>query len=199
MVAFIDPRGELEAPSLSRTPCARTTPDPDALTELHQLCRAGRLYDVERWIKDGRPLQLADGITVKGRRLTSALEIALDDGNHALVLLLLCNGYDPNLEPRSPLDLVLRARRWDPSSCCSVASRSTEALPEAEAIERRLTSTRSSPGYGRRTSARCTTTESRCMDAHASIVASHCGPPLRGSAPRAGTVCASPARSSWIV
>jgi hypothetical protein len=27
--------------------------------------------------------------------------------------VLLCNGYDPNLEPGSPLDLALRARRWD--------------------------------------------------------------------------------------
>ena len=31
----------------------------------------------------------------------------------ALGLLLLCNGYDPNLEPRSPLDVALRSRRWD--------------------------------------------------------------------------------------
>jgi len=52
-------------------------------------------------------------MTVKGRRLPSALEIALEAGNHALTLLLLCNGYDPNLERDSPLDLALRARRWD--------------------------------------------------------------------------------------
>ena len=26
---------------------------------------------------------------------------------------MLCNGYDPNLEPDSPLNLLLRARRWD--------------------------------------------------------------------------------------
>jgi hypothetical protein len=31
----------------------------------------------------------------------------------ALVLLLLCNGYDPNLEPDSPADLAFRTRRWD--------------------------------------------------------------------------------------
>lgn len=111
MTVFIDPRAD---PKLAATNVGpRTTNDPEALAELYQLCRAGRLYDIERWIKQGQPLQLADGITVKGRRLTSALEIALDDGNHALVLLLLCNGYDPNLEPRSPLDLALRARRWD--------------------------------------------------------------------------------------
>jgi len=56
---------------------------------------------------------LAQGVTIKGRRLTSALEIALDAGNHSLVLLLLCNGYAPNLETRSPLDLAIRSRRWD--------------------------------------------------------------------------------------
>lgn len=110
MLAFIDPRADPKPTGTSEPP--RTTMDPKGLAELHQLCRAGRLYDVERWIRDGRPLQLADGIIVKGRRLTSALEITLDDGNHALVLLLLCNGYDPNLERCCPLDLALRTRRW---------------------------------------------------------------------------------------
>ena len=43
----------------------------------------------------------------------SALEIALEDGNHALTLLLLCNGYDPNLEYHCPLDRALSSRRWD--------------------------------------------------------------------------------------
>jgi hypothetical protein len=33
--------------------------------------------------------------------------------DQALALLLLCNGYDPNLEPDSPLDLAFRIRRWD--------------------------------------------------------------------------------------
>ena len=58
-------------------------------------------------------LQIEPGNTPKGRRVASALEIALEQGNHALVLLLLCNGYDPNLERESPLDLALRRRRWD--------------------------------------------------------------------------------------
>ena len=92
---------------------ARTTNEPSALSELHCLCRDNRLYDVERWIQAGRPLQLAEGTTVRRRRATSALEITLVGGNQALVLLLLCNGYDPNLESRCPLDLALRSRRWD--------------------------------------------------------------------------------------
>lgn len=92
---------------------AASTVDFEVLTELHRLCREGRLYDVERWIQDGRPLQLAKGVQVKRRRTTSALEIALGREDHATVLLLLCNGYDPNLETDSPLDLALQSRRWD--------------------------------------------------------------------------------------
>jgi hypothetical protein len=111
MVKFVDPREDPKTPT--EKPPVRTTDDPEALTELHCLCREGRLYDVERWIRDGRPLQVAQGITIKGRRLTSALEIALEDRNHSLVLLLLCNGYAPNLEPRCQLDLAIRSRRWD--------------------------------------------------------------------------------------
>jgi hypothetical protein len=107
---FVDPR---ESPLKSRaTVSARTTTEPTALTELHRLCRENRIYDVERWIAAGNPLQIAAALERKGQT-TSALEIALEARNHALVLLLLCNGYDPNLERKGPLDLALRSRRWD--------------------------------------------------------------------------------------
>jgi hypothetical protein len=109
--AFVDPRDDPQPGGQGVAP--RTTNDPEDLVELHRFCREGRLYAVERWIRASRPLQVAEGTTVKGRRLTSALEIALEDRSHALVLLLLCNGYDPNLESCCPLDLALRARRWD--------------------------------------------------------------------------------------
>lgn len=111
MNAFVDPRAEPD-PSWG-TPVPRRTGAPDELAELHRHCRESRLYEVERWIQRGQPIQLTEGSPVKRRRLSSALEIALEDKNHALVLLLLCNGYDPNLEPDCPLDLALRARRWD--------------------------------------------------------------------------------------
>ena len=60
----------------------------------------------------GRPLQAAPGSPFR-RLVTPALEISLEGRNHTLVLLLLCNGVDPNLERSSPLDLALRARRTD--------------------------------------------------------------------------------------
>ncbi|MFN7943051.1 MAG: hypothetical protein U0X73_15780 [Thermoanaerobaculia bacterium] len=83
------------------------------LTELHQLCRTGRLYDVERWIQAGRSLQLAPGSPGERRRERTALEIALERQDQALIFLLVANGYDLTLEPQSPLDTVLRLRRRD--------------------------------------------------------------------------------------
>lgn len=111
MTRFVDPRKK-PAPLTTKS-LDRTTPYVDDLTKLHELCRYGRLYDVERWIRSDRPLQLVAGIRVGGRRRASALEIALEGGNQALVLLLLCNGYDLNAETNCPLDFALRARRWD--------------------------------------------------------------------------------------
>src|SRR5688572_29780439 len=96
--AFTDPR-VVYAPH-RQTPAALTTTRADDLSDLYALCRGGRLYDVERWIQAGRPVQLT-GVTLKGR-VTSALEIALETGNQALILLLLANGYDPNAEVYCP-------------------------------------------------------------------------------------------------
>src|SRR4051794_31324997 len=57
MHTFIDPRVD-RSPTVAK-PLPRTTRQADDLTELHALCRDGRLYDVERWIASGRPLQTA--------------------------------------------------------------------------------------------------------------------------------------------
>lgn len=91
-------------------PLAQSAEDVRAL---HQMCREGRLYDVEDWIAEGRPLQLAPEVVRKGTRPSTALEIALGRGQHSLALLLLRNGYRLELERFAPLDLALRARRWD--------------------------------------------------------------------------------------
>ena len=107
---FVDPREYPSGARISLLP--RTTSEPSVLRELHRLCRENRIYDVERWIKDGKPLQTIPGEAQKGQT-TSAMEIALESRNQGLLLLLLCNGYDPNLERDSPLDSALRSRRWD--------------------------------------------------------------------------------------
>jgi hypothetical protein len=111
MHAFTDPRTD-PSPAEGTRPGRKARHDRE-LDDLLRLCREGRLYDVERWIGEGRPLQLWGERSVRRGRVRSALEIALEGGNHALILLLLCNGYDPNVEPTCPLDLALRSRRWD--------------------------------------------------------------------------------------
>jgi hypothetical protein len=99
---------------LSRSPYVpRTTDDPTALAEVYHLCRDGRLYDVERWIQSGRPLQLDRATAMRQRLRTSVLAVALDTRNHGLVLLLLMNGHDTSLELHCPLNLALRTRQWD--------------------------------------------------------------------------------------
>jgi hypothetical protein len=108
---FVDPR--TNPAQVAAKPPPRLTTDTDALEDLHRFCREGRLYDVERRIQAGRPLQLADAAASGRRGPRSALEIALERGDQALVLLLLVNGYDPNREEQCPLDRALRARRWD--------------------------------------------------------------------------------------
>ena len=80
---------------------------------LHELCRGGRLYDVERWIDEGKPLQIAQEAIPKRIRPKSALQIAVETGQHSLTLLLLSKGYRLELERHAPLDLALQARRWD--------------------------------------------------------------------------------------
>lgn len=77
------------------------------------MCREGRIYDVEQWINEGKPLQLAPNANPKGRHSITAMEIALDTGQHSLTFLLLRTGYRLDLEKKSPLDTVLEKRRWD--------------------------------------------------------------------------------------
>jgi hypothetical protein len=110
MSTFIDPRTDPKPHS--DAPVASVTDSPDRLAELHQLCREGRLYDVEAWIKAGHPLQLgSEG--AYGHRFPIALTIAIEKRRHSLLPLLLCNGYRLDLEPISPLSVALEARRRD--------------------------------------------------------------------------------------
>lgn len=111
-VDFVDPRTNPD-PEAPRTP-ARHTSNPEELADLHRFCREGRLYDVERWIQAGRPLQLPAGFPIdRRRRFRTALEIAFERQDQALLLLLLANGYDQAAEPECPLDVALRLRRRD--------------------------------------------------------------------------------------
>lgn len=99
-----------EGPTESHRPLAHS---PGDVRPLHQLCREGRLYDVERWIADGKPIQLTPEAIPKGARPKTALQIALESGQHSLASLLLSSGYRLELERYALLDMTLQARRWD--------------------------------------------------------------------------------------
>jgi hypothetical protein len=49
------------------------------------MCREGRVYDVERWIAEEKPLQFASEAITKGTRPTTALQIALETGQHSRI------------------------------------------------------------------------------------------------------------------
>lgn len=108
--SFVDPRSDPSPSNNASGP--RLTENQEELKPLHVLCREGRLYEIEQWIRDGRPLQIASGVSLSGRT-TSALKIALERGDYALTYLLLCNGYQTRLQRGSPLDMALESRRTD--------------------------------------------------------------------------------------
>jgi hypothetical protein len=116
MCEFTGPRDESKATSVK--PAAQKTWDPKELAELHRLCRDGRLYDIERWIQARRPLQAISGGATGQRRVASAFEIALEVANQALVVLLLCNGYDPNLGSTALSTLLFAPGDGICSTCC---------------------------------------------------------------------------------
>jgi len=77
-----------------------------------ELCRTGRIYEVERWISQGKPLQVAHLPKITSRSSRTPLEIAIDTGQQDLALLLLCNGYQTHLEPEFSLNRALRKKHW---------------------------------------------------------------------------------------
>jgi hypothetical protein len=53
--------------------------------ELVQLCRAGRLYEIEKWIAAGKSMEAP---VAKNRKSKTLLQIAIETGFHSLVGLI---------------------------------------------------------------------------------------------------------------
>lgn len=104
--AWVDPRLSPRPPAEPKAPAE----DPSEIEPLARLCQRGKLYAVERWLAEGRPIQVARHY-VKGRRqFDSPLAIAMESRQYDLVLLLLCNGYRMELEVENPIARALRLR-----------------------------------------------------------------------------------------
>jgi ankyrin repeat protein len=70
--------------------------DWEAITPLCALCEEGRLYEVEKWIAQGKPIQCERPSVKPAKKQQSPLHIAVSKGFHSLAELLLVNGYNPN-------------------------------------------------------------------------------------------------------
>jgi len=84
----------------------------EEIKPLIDLCRAGRLFEVQAWIKSGNAVDPPRHI--KGNRKKSPLEYAIDSGFHSLVQVLLDGGADVNGNGSfCPMRLALERRRFD--------------------------------------------------------------------------------------
>ena len=113
MTEFVDPRSNPEPPPrTSREPAAHG----EELRGLVELCLAGRVYDAERWIQDGRPIQALTYRRPRKAAVISPLRTVIRRRHRDIVLLFLCNGYRLDLENEygdSVLDEALEARAFD--------------------------------------------------------------------------------------
>jgi hypothetical protein len=74
--------------------------------KLLKLCREGKLYEVDRWIADGR------SIRIFGKRKKTALDIAIEQGFHSLVELLARNEPDQDIKNKA-LNQAVEKKRLD--------------------------------------------------------------------------------------
>lgn len=78
--------------------------------ELIKMCRAGRLYEIEKWIAEGRSVDISDA--KKRGRQRGLLEIAVEVGFHSLVELIAKNETSQSAKS-SALYAAVSSRRLD--------------------------------------------------------------------------------------
>jgi len=83
--------------------------DIERAKELLRLCRAGRLYEIERWIADGRSLDVS--ASVKRGRQKSLLEVAVELGFHSLVELIAKNEPTQSARDEALLTAIRKRRK----------------------------------------------------------------------------------------
>lgn len=83
------------------------------IKQLLELCRSGRIYSVEQWIAEGRPIQVAAGTQRRRTQGNSPLVLAIETRQYDLAHLLLCNGYQVSADQEEPVETALSGRYWD--------------------------------------------------------------------------------------
>lgn len=87
-------------------------PASDELDPLRQMCKEGRLFDVQEWIKAGHPVVLKN-LPPPGRRRMAPMLIAIDRGFHSLVQVLLEGGVPVKAEDYHALHYAVQTKRKD--------------------------------------------------------------------------------------
>lgn len=84
----------------------------EEIVPLVDMCKMGRLFDVQAWIAAGKPVN-PPPLLGRQRRRKSPLQIAIDKGFHSLVHILLEGGAHLHEGPYAALDHALNTRRFD--------------------------------------------------------------------------------------
>ncbi|CAB1059841.1 hypothetical protein D1BOALGB6SA_4606 [Olavius sp. associated proteobacterium Delta 1] len=83
----------------------------EEIKPLIDLCKAGKLFEVQEWIASGKPVNPPPSNS--GYKRKSPLEIAMDLGFHSLIKVLLDGGANIDESRYWPLDHALYKRRLD--------------------------------------------------------------------------------------
>ena len=92
----------------SPTPAAANSAE--QAKELIALCRAGKLYDIEKWIATGKSLDIS--AVIKRGRKTTLLQIGVETGFHSLIELIAKNDTSQSSKDAALADAI-SARRMD--------------------------------------------------------------------------------------
>lgn len=84
----------------------------DEIKPLVELCKAGKLFEVQEWVKAGKPINLPL-VHEKRTKRNRPLWVAIELGFHSLVRVLLEDGAEIEESDYSPLDHALWKRRLD--------------------------------------------------------------------------------------
>jgi ankyrin repeat protein len=99
--------------TMTTTVNVRRSPDQESLAPLIELCKAGRLFEVQDWIAAGKPVN-PPPLPTTGRRVKTPLLTAIDLGFHSLVEVLLKGGAVQEPEDYdSPMNRALGLKRLD--------------------------------------------------------------------------------------
>ena len=85
----------------------------DELGPLVDLCRAGKLFEVQAWVAESKPVNPPVG-HYRGSRKKTPIEYAIDAGFHSLIKVLLDAGADIGpIDRYCPMTMALDKRRLD--------------------------------------------------------------------------------------